>query len=200
VYGLIKSKPENLTPGQGEEGTLQSASLRWFRTTSNNKLVRGKIRVESSCWIKWNRGRIKKSLSVFTFKAFYPLESYIILILIMSVIYVKFFTVRPLLQVTTRWSELCQVGSAKVNKPSDWLNISNKENQNKLLHLKTVHYITEKHSNSLSPTRDRRSNGNIAPIRFRTNKHLLGTRCFSSFGYQRFFQKKIKNQKNRNRG
>jgi hypothetical protein len=85
--------------------------------------------VESSCWIKWNRDRIKKKLSVFTLKAFYSLESYIILILIMSVIYVKFFTVRPLLQVTTKWSELCQVGSAKVSKPSDWLNTSNKEDQ-----------------------------------------------------------------------
>jgi hypothetical protein len=74
---------------------------------------------------------------------------------------VKFFTVRPLLQVTTQWSELCHVGSAKVSKPSDWLNTSNKEDQNKLLHLNTVHYIAKKHSNSLSPARDRHSNDNI---------------------------------------
>lgn len=60
------------------------------------------LRVESSSWIKKNRDRIKKKLSVFTLKAFYPLENYIILILIMSVIYVKFFTVRPLTQVITR--------------------------------------------------------------------------------------------------
>jgi hypothetical protein len=105
---------------------------------------------------------------------------------------VKFFTVRPLLQVITRWSELCQVGSAKVSKPSDWLSTSNKEDQNKLLHLNTVHYIAEKHSNSLSPPRGRRSNGNIAPIQFRINRHLLGTRCFSSLDYQGSFQKKIK--------
>lgn len=59
-----------------------------------------KLCVESSCWIKRNRGRIKKKFSVFTLKAFYLLESYIILILIMSVIYVKFFTARPLTQVT----------------------------------------------------------------------------------------------------
>jgi hypothetical protein len=157
--------------------------------------VRGKIRVESSYWIKWNRDRIKKKLSVFTLKAFYPLESYLILILIINTIYVKFFTVRPLLQVTTRWSGLCQVGSAKVSKPSDWLNTSNEEDQNKLLHLSTVHHIAEKHSNSLSPTRDRRSNGSIAPIRFRINRHLLGTLCFSSLDYQRSFQKKIKNRK-----
>jgi hypothetical protein len=159
--------------------------------------VRGKTRVESFCWIKWNRDRIKKKLSVFTLKAFCPLESYIVLILIISVIYVKFFTVRPLLQVTTRWSELCQVGPAKVSKSSDWLNTSNKKDQNKLLHLNTVHYIAEKHSNSLSSTRDRRSNGNIAPIRFRINRHLLGIRCFSSLDYQRSFQKKINKKKSK---
>jgi len=38
------------------------------------------LRVESSCWIKRNGDRIKKKLSVFTLKAFYPLESYIMLI------------------------------------------------------------------------------------------------------------------------
>jgi hypothetical protein len=38
------------------------------------------LRVESSSWIKRNTDRIKKKLSVFTLKAFYPLESYIMLI------------------------------------------------------------------------------------------------------------------------
>jgi hypothetical protein len=33
------------------------------------------LRVESSSWIKRNTDRIKKKLSVFTLKAFYPLES-----------------------------------------------------------------------------------------------------------------------------
>jgi hypothetical protein len=151
--------------------------------------VWGKIRVKPSCWIKWNRNRIKKKFSVFTLQTFYPLESYIMLILIMSVMYVKFFTVRLFLQVTTQWSELCQVGSAKVSKPSDWLNTSNKKDQNKLLHLNTVHYIAEKHSNSPSPTRDRRSKGNIAPVLFKINRHPLGTCCFSSLDYQGSFQK-----------
>ena len=40
------------------------------------------LRVESSSWIKRNRDRIKKKLLVFTLKAFYPLTSYIILILL----------------------------------------------------------------------------------------------------------------------
>jgi hypothetical protein len=86
------------------------------------------------------------------------------------------------------------MGSAKVSKPSEWLNTSNKEDSNKLLHLNTAHYIAEKHSNSLLPTRDRHSNSNIAPIRFRISRHLLGTRCFRSLGYQGSFQKK-KNKK-----
>lgn len=38
------------------------------------------LRVESSSWIKRNTDGIKKKLSVFTLKAFYPLESYIMLI------------------------------------------------------------------------------------------------------------------------
>jgi Cytochrome C and Quinol oxidase polypeptide I len=104
------------------------------------------LRVEYTFWIKRSRDRIKKKLLVFTLKAFYPLESYIQLILIMSVIYVKFFTVRPLRQVITRWSELCQVGSAKVSKPFSQLNTFKKEDQKKLLHLNTVHYLAEKHS------------------------------------------------------
>jgi len=39
AYGQIKSKPGNLTPGQGKE-TLQSINLKWFRTASN-KLLKG---------------------------------------------------------------------------------------------------------------------------------------------------------------
>jgi len=116
----------------------------------------------------------------------------------MSVIYVKFFTVRPLIQVTTEWSELCQVGSAKVSRSFLRLNISNKENQKKLLHLNTVHHLAEKHSNSLSLTQDTRSIGNIAPIRFRINRHLLVTRCFSSIDYEGSFPKseeRLKNEK-----
>jgi hypothetical protein len=111
----------------------------------------------------------------------------------------KFSTVRPLLQVITRWPELCQVGSAKVSKSSDWLNTFNKEDQNKRLHLNTAYYIAEKHSNSLPPTRGRRSSNHIAPIRFRINRHLLETRCFSNLYYQRSFQKKKKSKKSEER-
>jgi len=39
AYDQIKSKPGNLTPGQGKE-TLQRISLKWFRTTSS-KLLKG---------------------------------------------------------------------------------------------------------------------------------------------------------------
>lgn len=49
---------------------------------------------ESSSWIKRSTGRAKKKLSVFTLKVFYPLESYIYINIVMSVIYMKFFTVR----------------------------------------------------------------------------------------------------------
>jgi group II intron reverse transcriptase/maturase len=116
----------------------------------------------------------------------------------MSVIYVKFFTVRPLRQVTIQWSELCQVDSIKVSKPFLRLNTSNKKDQNKLLHLNTVHYLAEKHSNSVSPTWGTRSIGNIAPIRFRINRYLVGTRYFCSIAYQGSFQKseeRLKNEK-----
>lgn len=116
----------------------------------------------------------------------------------MSVIYFKFFTVRPLKQVTIQWSELGQVGSIKVSKPFRRLNTSNKEDQNKLLHLNIVHYLAEKHSNSLSPTWGKRSIGNIAPIRFRINRYLVGTRYFCSLDYQGSFQKseeRLKNEK-----
>lgn len=41
----------------------------------------GELRVESSCWEKRNTDRIKTKLSVFTLKAFYPLESYTIYML-----------------------------------------------------------------------------------------------------------------------
>jgi hypothetical protein len=114
----------------------------------------------------------------------------------MSVIYVKFFTVRPLKQVITRWSELCKVGFIKVSKSFLRLNTSSKENQKKLLHLNTVHYIAEKHSNLLSPTWDVRSIGNIAINRFRINRHLIGTRCFSSLDYPWSFQKSEERLKN----
>ena len=39
AYDQIKSKPGNLTPGQGKE-ILRRISLKWFRTTSN-KLFKG---------------------------------------------------------------------------------------------------------------------------------------------------------------
>jgi hypothetical protein len=39
AYGQIKSKPGNLTPGQGKE-TLKGINLKWFTTTSN-KLLKG---------------------------------------------------------------------------------------------------------------------------------------------------------------
>lgn len=64
--------------------------------------------------------------------------------------------------------------------------------------MNTAHYLTEKHSNSLLLIRDRRSNGNIAPIRFRINSHFLKTRCFSGLDYQKFVQKseeRLKNEK-----
>jgi hypothetical protein len=100
--------------------------------------------------------------------------------------------------VTILWSELRQVDSIKVSKPFCWLNTSNKKDQNKLLHLNTVHYLAEKHSNSVSPTWDTRSIGNIAPIRFRINRYLVGTRYFCSIDYQGSFQKseeRLKNEK-----
>ena len=110
----------------------------------------------------------------------------------------KFFTVRLLRQVTGRWSELCQVGSAKGSKSFRRLNTSSKEDQKKLLHLNTVHYLAENHSNSLLPTWNRRSIGNIAPIRFRINRHLLVIRFFNSLDYQGSFRKseeRLKNEK-----
>ena len=39
------------------------------------------LRVESSSWIKRNTDRIKKKLLVFTLKASYPLESYILILI-----------------------------------------------------------------------------------------------------------------------
>ena len=110
----------------------------------------------------------------------------------------KFFTVRPLKQVTNRWSELCQAGSTKGSKSFRRLNTSSKEDQKKLLHLNTVHYLAENHSNSLLPTWNRRSIGNIAPIRFRINRHLLVIRFFNSLDYQGSFHKseeRLKNEK-----
>ena len=153
---------------------------------------------ESSSWIKRSTDRIKKKLSVFTLKAFYPLESYIYVNIVMSVIYMKFFTVRPLRQVTTRWSELCQLGSTKVSKSFRRLNTSSKEDQKKLLHLNTVHYLTENHSNSRLLIWNTRSIGNIAPIRFRVNRYLVGIRYFSSIDYQGSSHKseeRLKNEK-----
>jgi len=155
------------------------------------------LRVESSCWEKRNTDRIKTKLSVFTLKAFYPLESYIIYV--MSVIYMKFFTVRPLRQVTIYWSELCQVDSTKVSKSFLRLNTFNKEDQNKLLHLNTVHYLAENHSNSVSHAWDTRSIGNIAPSRFRLSRHLVGIRYFCSIDYQGSFLKSSERLKNEKR-
>ena len=153
---------------------------------------------ESSSWIKRSTDRIKKKLSVFTLKAFYPLESYIFVNIIMSVIYMKFFTVRPLRQVTIQWSELCQLGSTKVSKSFRRLNTSSKEGQEKLLYLNTVHYLNENHSNSLLLIWNTRSIGNIAPIRFRVNRYLVGIRYFSSIDYRGSSHKseeRLKNEK-----
>lgn len=114
----------------------------------------------------------------------------------------KVFTVRPLKQVTIYWSELCQVDSTKVSKSFRRLNTSNKEDQNKLLHLNTVHYLAENHSNSLSLAWDTRSTGSIAPSWFRLNRHLVGTRYFCSIDYQGSFQKsseRLKNEKGQTR-
>ena len=144
---------------------------------------REELHDESSSWIKRSTDRIKKKFSVFTLKTFYSLESYIYVNIVMSVIYMKFFTVRPLRQVTTRWSELCQLGSTKVSKSFRRLNTSSREDQKKLLHLNTVHYLIENHSNSLLLRWNTRSIGNIAPIRFRVNRYLVGIRYFSSIDY-----------------
>ena len=141
------------------------------------------LHVESSSWIKKNTDRIKKKLLVFILKAFYPLESYRIL----SVIYMKFFTVRPLRQVAFQWSGLCQIGSIKESKSFRRLNTSSKKDQKKLPHLNTVHYLAENHLNSLLPVWNSRSIGNIAPIRSRINKHLVITRYFSSIDYKGSF-------------
>lgn len=116
----------------------------------------------------------------------------------MSVIYLKFFTVRPLKQVAIYGSKLYHVNSKKVNKSFLRWNTFNKEDQNKLLHLNTVHYLAENHSNSLSPVWDTRSIGNIAPSRFRENRYLVGTRYFGGIDYQGSSQKsseRLKNEK-----
>lgn len=57
-----------------------------------------KLYEEPSCRIKKNVGRIKKKFLVFTLKAFYALESYIIksFNIILSVIIMKFVTARSL--------------------------------------------------------------------------------------------------------
>jgi group II intron reverse transcriptase/maturase len=157
-----------------------------------------KLHNESSSWIKRNTDRIKKKLSVFTLKAFYPLESYIVLNIFMSVIHVKLFTVRPLKQVTTRWSGLCQVDLTKISRFFRRLKISSREDQKKLSYLNTVHYLAEKRSNSVSPIWDTRSIGNIAPIRLRINRHLVVTRFYNSIDYQGSFQQseeRLKNEK-----
>jgi hypothetical protein len=112
--------------------------------------------------------------------------------------YLKFFTVRPFRQVATRWSGLCQFGSAKISRFLRRLNISNREDQNKLPHLNTVHYLAENHSNSVSLTWDTRSMSNIAPIRFRINRYPMRIRCFCSLDSQGSFQKskeRLKNEK-----
>ena len=62
-----------------------------------------------------------------------------------------------------------------------------------------VHYLAEKHSNTLSLTRDRRSNGNIASIRLRINKYLLEICCFTSLDYQGFFRKSKERLTNKKR-
>lgn len=107
----------------------------------------------------------------------------------MSVIYIKFCTVRPLRQVTTKWSGLCKLDSAKVSKTFFRLKIFYIEDPRKRLHLSTVHYLAGTHSNSISLIRDKRSIVFIAPIRYRIYRSLVGIRCFSNIAYQGSFQK-----------
>lgn len=64
--------------------------------------------------------------------------------------------------------------------------------------MNTVHYLTEKHLNLLLPTWNKRSIGNIAPIRFRINRHPIVIRFFNSLDYQGSFHKpeeRLKNEK-----
>lgn len=107
----------------------------------------------------------------------------------LSVIYMKSFTVRPLRQVTTEWSGLSELNSAKVSKTFRRLKIFYTEDPRKRPHLNTVHYLAGIHSNSISLIRDKRSIVNIAPIRFRIYRSLVGIRCFSNIAYQGSFQK-----------
>lgn len=116
----------------------------------------------------------------------------------MSVIYLKFFTVRLLRQVAARWSGLWKVGSIKVSRSFCRLNISNKEDQKNLPHLNTVHYLAEKHSNSVSLVWNTRLIGNIAPIRLRNVRQLIGICYLSSIDYWGSFHKseeRLKNEK-----
>ena len=138
---------------------------------------------KSFSWSKRSAGRVKKKLTVFILKAFYPLKSYIYVNIVMSVIYMKFFAVRPLRQVTIRWSELRQFDFIKESNFFCRLNTSSKEDQRKLLHLDTVHYLTENHSNSLLLIWNARLLGNIAPIRFKVNRYLVGICYFSNINY-----------------
>lgn len=105
------------------------------------------------------------------------------------IIYVKFFTVRPLKQVTIRRSESCQVGSTKISKFFLRLNISNKENRKKPLHLNIVHCLTEKHLNFVLYKWNTNSIYNIAPIRINVNKYLARAHYFANIAHHRSFHK-----------
>jgi len=98
----------------------------------------------------------------------------------MSIIYLKLFTVRPLKQVATKWSELRQVGFKKASKFFRQLKTLSRKEQKKLLRLNTVHYLTEKYSISVIPCWGTRLNGNIAPILLKNNERFLGICYFSS--------------------
>jgi retron-type reverse transcriptase len=50
AYDLIKSKPGNLTPGQGKE-TLKGINLRWFKTTTS-KLLKGLFTYPKTCRVE----------------------------------------------------------------------------------------------------------------------------------------------------
>ena len=78
------------------------------------------------------------------------------------------------------------------------MNTSNKDDQNKVHHLNTAHYLTESYSNSLCTTFDIRAIGNIAPIWFRLNIHFVVILYFFCIDYREFFKKseeRLKNEK-----
>lgn len=81
------------------------------------------------------------------------------------------------------------MNSTKVSKITRRLKIFYIEDSKKRPHLNTVYSLAGIHSNSTSLIQDKRSIGDIAPIRFRIYESLIGIRCFSNLAYQGSFQK-----------